>query len=261
MRLRWSLLTIVLLALALALSTCACPRRSSAQQRLLIRGAPSMDAAVGALAREFQRWNPDVEVVTDCVCPPCIVYQNGAPSSRYDIWVAWGEWELDRLAQASHLSFARTLAAGTTPLAIATAGTATESVHDLADLQSDAVRKIGLGDPDLVASGHHAKIHLTKAGIWPAIEDRLVFSRSGCELLKWLGLGRETDVAIVLRACASQGPVIEIPGDVCPPLPLIFARTKDAPSPQVADDFLAFLRSPEAKKILASHGIKPERAP
>jgi molybdenum ABC transporter molybdate-binding protein len=222
-----------------------------------------MDTTISALAREFSQWNPDVDVVTDCLCPPCVVYEDGAPETSYDLWAAWGEWELERLAQAGNLSFARTAVVGSTPLVVAAAGNAAHSIETIDDLRQGSVGKIGVGDPDLVASGHHAREHLTTSGLWADIEDRLVLSRSGCELLKWLGLGREVDVAIVLGACVTHDSssvelVREIPEELCPPIPLLFAVPEDAPSSQAVDLFMQFLETPQAKAILAADGIDPE---
>jgi molybdenum ABC transporter molybdate-binding protein len=259
----WRVLAALATVVLIVAATSGACRRGDSQQRLLIRGAPSMDTTISALAREFSQWNPDVDVVTDCLCPPCVVYEDGAPETSYDLWAAWGEWELERLAQAGNLSFARTAVVGSTPLVVAAAGNAAHSIETIDDLRQGSVGKIGVGDPDLVASGHHAREHLTTSGLWADIEDRLVLSRSGCELLKWLGLGREVDVAIVLGACVTHDSssvelVREIPEELCPPIPLLFAVPEDAPSSQAVDLFMQFLETPQAKAILAADGIDPE---
>lgn len=259
----WRVLAALATVVLIVAATSGACRRGDSQQRLLIRGAPSMDTTISALAREFSQWNPDVDVVTDCLCPPCVVYEDGAPETSYDLWAAWGEWELERLAQAGNLRFARTAVAGSTPLVVAASGNAAHSIEAIEDLRQGSVGKIGVGDPDLVASGHHAREHLTASGLWADIEERLVPSRSGCELLKWLGLGREVDVAIVLRACVTHDSssvelVREIPEELCPPIPLLFAMPEDAPSSQAGDLFMRFLETRQAKAILAADGIDPE---
>ena len=256
----WRVLAALATVVLIVAATSGACRRGDSQQRLLIRGAPSMDTTISALAREFSQWNPDVDVVTDCLCPPCVVYEDGAPETSYDLWAAWGEWELERLAQAGNLSFARTAVVGSTPLVVAAAGNAAHSIETIDDLRQGSVGKIGVGDPDLVASGHHAREHLTTSGLWADIEDRLVLSRSGCELLKWLGLGRDIDAAVVFSLCAGDEPkavrqVMTLPEEVAPPVPLLLAVPQGAPHQPEALSFIEF--ACQSEPTLRKHRLDP----
>jgi len=238
------------LAVAYLAAAPSCARKA-APQRMLVRGAPSVDAIVADLARGFEATAPDVDVVADCVCPPCVVIEESANVGPYDLWAAWGEWELEQLESRGGLGFGETVEVGTTRLAIAARSDLADELRGVADLHSHRVRAIGVGDPDLVSSGHYAKAALEKAGLWDGLEGRFACSRSGCELLRWLALERNVDVAIVCSACVRDengtvDVVRELPEDLAPPVPLVFALPSNAGDSVTARRFLDYVRGPEA---------------
>ncbi len=247
--------------LAAALVGPGCARKAP-PERVIVRGAPSVGAIVAELGRGFRTIAPDVDVVPDCVCPPCVVIQDGVETKPYDVWVAWGEWELEQLEKRGGLAFGERAEVGFTRLAIAARRDLAGELHGVSDLQSDAVKAIGVGDPDLVSSGHYAKLALEKAGLWSELEGRFQYSRSGCELLKWLALERRVDAAIVFEACiqhenVSVDVVQELPEDLAPPVPLVFALPSQSADSDAARRFLEYVRSPAASEILRANGLTP----
>lgn len=261
---QWRILLLGLVLAAAVLGS-GCPRKEE-PLRLRIRGAPSMDAIASDLASGFREAHPETQVVLDCVCPPCVVYEGAPPAERYDVWMAWGDWELDRLSESAELSFADKSYPAHTTLVLAVGDQADPPITGLSDLGSPGVRGVGVGDPEMVAAGHYAKEALDAAGEWQAIEDRFVFSRSGCELLKWLGLDREIDAAIVFEACLTHdGDAVDavrpLPEDLVPPIPLVFARTADAPNAEGAKRFLEYVEGPRARSILESHKLHGNDGP
>lgn len=241
-----------------------CRRRPARQESgaLLIRGAPSVDATMAALVEAFRAVNQGIEVTSNCSCPPCVVFREGVDGGNFDVWAAWGEWEIERLTASGKMGFIETVTVGDSPLAIATSPEVREVVRGVGDLRDPAVRAIGVGEPEFVSSGHYARAALEPTGLWAEIEPKLKYSRSGCELLKWLGLERTVDAAIVFEACVdddnvSVGPVVPIPEDVAPHVHFVLAISESATHVEAARSFLAFARGAEARGILAAGGIRP----
>jgi len=230
-------------------------------QRVVVRGGPSLDALFADLADEYGKQHPEVELVTNFSCPPCVLFQRDGQRAPLDVFVSIGRFEMDRLVEAGKIAVARTIPVGQTGLALVTSAAKSEQVQSLADLHTADIEKIGVGDPSRVAVGHYAKEALVKAGMWKELESRLVYSQSGCELLKWLALGRDIDAAIVFGVCptsdgvGSVRSVQEFPPDVIPPVPVFLAVTRDAQNPDAANSFVDFVAGPEARAILAKHNV------
>lgn len=236
---------------------CKAPART---EQLLIRGAPSVDGLMSQLVTEFGVANPGIRVTSNCTCPPCVVFREGVTDGSFDLWAAWGEWEIERLEANGKVRFTDTTAVGTTRLAIAATASHQDDIAGLADLHQPSVRAIGVGDPEFVSSGHYAKQALERIGLWEELQDRTKLSRSGCELLKWLSLEQGVDVALVFEACveaenATVGVVQPLPKDVAEPVPFILAVSRDAANAEAARRFIAFVRSPQGKGILARNRV------
>jgi molybdate transport system substrate-binding protein len=243
----------------MALSLAGCKR---AQTRLTIRGGPSLNALFSDLAQAYQAQNPRVMVVSDFTCPPCVLLKRPGAIKDFDLFASLGQFELDRLQEAGQISFARTASIGTTTLAVAVSTRAKSQITTIADLRKPGLRKIGLGDPAQVGVGFYAKEALVKAGLWDDLKGHAVYSQSGCELLKWLGLGRDIDAAVVFGVCsdedrASIGRMIEFPETVIAPVPLLLASPKDSPRAAEAQAFIDFCRSEAARPILLKHKVAP----
>lgn len=238
----------------------------STQTRLTIRGGPSLDALFSDLASAYQQQNPRTNVGCDFTCPPCVLSKRPGAIKDFDLFASLGQFELDRLKQGGAIDFSTTAPIGTTTLALVTSTQAKTSIRSIADLHKTSLRRIGVGDPAEVGVGFYAQQALDKAGLWKELQSHFVYSKSGCELLKWLGLGREIDAAIVFSVCSgdersSIREVIEFPTDLIPPVPLLLAMPKTSPRAAEAQRFIDFARSSAARPILLKHKLVPLTEP
>lgn len=234
----------------------------SAQTRLTIRGGPSLDALFSDLASAYQQQNPHTTVVCDFTCPPCVLFKRPGAIKDFDLFASLGQFELDRLKQGGAIDFVGTAPIGTTTLALVTSTRAKVPIRSIVDLHKTGLRRIGVGDPAEVGVGYYAKQALDKAGLWKELRGHFVYSQSGCELLKWLGLGRDIDAAIVFSVCtgddrSSIREVIEFPKDMIPPVPLLLAMPNDSRRSAEAQRFIDFARSAAAQPILLKHKVGP----
>ena len=251
---------LLLLALAiLAVSLTGC--RGTAT-RLTIRGGPSLDALFSDLARAYQQQNPRANVICDFTCPPCVLYKRPGAIKDFDLFASLGQFELEKLKQAGAIDFATATSIGTTTLALVTSTRARGQIGSLADLHKTSLRRIGVGDPEAVGVGYYAKHALSKAGLWKELQSHFVYSQSGCELLKWLGLGRDIDAAIVFSVCSGDDrgsirKVIEFPPELIPPVPLLLATPSQGTRSAEARRFVEFAQSEAARPILLKYKVRP----
>ena len=126
------------------------------------------------------------------------------------------------------------------------------SVGDLIDAGS-----IAIPDPEAAPAGEYARAALTLDGVWDAIADQVVPTLDARSALAAVTSGG-ADYAIVYATDASTEDVAvlfepDIPNDVPPPFYYAAVLSDDS----VAADFMEYLSSGPAKKILDEHGFPP----
>lgn len=254
---------LVLLGVAALLLLSGC---RPAKTRLTIRGGPSLDAVFSDLVKRYQEQHPEVTVTTDFTCPPCVLFKRPGMTANFDLFASLGQFELDHLSRTGQISFSQSSEIGYTSLALVTSSRVKAPVRSIADLHKPGLRRIGVGDPEQVGVGYYAKQALTKAGLWQELQSRFVYTQSGCELLKWLSLGRDIDAAIVWSLCLGEEPgsihsVLVFPKEMSPPVPLLLGVPAAATNVAEAQRFIEFARSAGARDLMEKHRIEPVSSP
>lgn len=255
---------LVLLASSLLVAV-GCRREPGVQSRLVVHGGPSLDPLFAELASVYRATHPQVDLVCEFSCPPCVILKRDGVSQDMDLFASLGQFELDTLHRDGGFTFPASRVLGTTGLVLVTSQRLKSPVHSIADLLRSSTFRVGMGDPKTVGVGYYAEQALRKSGLWGELEGRLVLSQSGCELLKWLGLGRDIEAALVFDVCVTPGDrrldrVHGFPSEVIAPVPLILAQPTSAVNPQEAARFMEFCAGPEAAPLLARYNVKPQSA-
>ncbi|QEQ56509.1 molybdate ABC transporter substrate-binding protein [Chlorobium phaeovibrioides] len=181
---------------------------------------------------------------------------NGAPA---DIFISanttWMEFLIEKklLDPASRKPFARNaiVFTGTTPIQV-------PSMEDLAKLQ-----RIAIGSPKSVPAGDYAMQAITNAGMKKKLQGKLILARDVRECLMYAELG-EVDGGFVYRTdaiLAKQATIrFKVPQNLHTPITFPMALTlKGALNPE-ARDFLNYLESPAAHKVLNAYGFVTKEA-
>src|SRR5271154_6741087 len=126
---------------------------------------------------------------------------------------------------------------------------------DLAALAGSG--RIAVGDVRAVPAGLYAKAALEKLGIWASVEPKMAMAENVRAALVLVARG-EAPLGIVYETDAKIDPSVKIvgvfPEDSHPPIIYPVALTKDA-KPNAAQ-YLAFLRTPDAKAIFERYGFR-----
>jgi molybdate transport system substrate-binding protein len=77
------------------------------------------------------------------------------------------------------------------------------SLRTLADLQNEGVKKIAIANPEHAPYGKAAREALTKAGLWPALESKIVQAENVRQALQFAQTGN-ADVAIVALSLVAK---------------------------------------------------------
>ncbi len=128
------------------------------------------------------------------------------------------------------------------------------------DLTSPTIRRVALSDPGSVPSGRYAQATLTKRGLWEAVRAKAVFGTNVRQTLTYVANG-DADAGFVFKTDAlhDAGKVRVVseatPGKDHTPIVYPVAVVSHAPNRVVAQDFVLFLKSAAARKILVRYGF------
>ena len=138
--------------------------------------------------------------------------------------------------------------------------TATDAgmIHSPAELTNASVQHIALGDVKSVPAGTYAKAYLEKKQLWQAVETKIIPCESVRAVLAAVEAGNveagfvyKTDAAISKKVKVT----FEVPPDEGPKISYPLALVKDAPQPEAAKKFAAYLDSNAAAAVFRKFGF------
>ena len=184
--------------------------------------------------------------------------------ARADLFIAASSAEMDKLQASGRVRAEDRQDLLTNRLVCVVPARSAVSMRAPADLDTPVVRRIAIGDPAHVPAGQYAQEALRHMGLWERLRDRLVPSADVRAALAQAESGA-VDAAIVYRTdAAAAGGVrvaFEFPEGSHAPIRYPVACLADAPHPAAAQDFLAFLTSPQSSAVFSSYGFTPVAAP
>ena len=241
----------ICLAAALACAVGAAPAAD-----LTVSAAASLTNAFKELAQAYEAAHPGDKVLLNFAASDALVAQiaKGAP---VDVFASADQEAMDKAAQQQLLASGsrRNFASNALVLVLPSAGAV--PVRSLADLRLSAVTRITMGNPAGVPVGRYARQALEKAGLWAAVEPRLVFGASVRQSLDYVARG-EVDAGFVYATDAlvmKDKVKVALPVPTETPVLYPIAAIRTAPNAAGAARFLAYVQAPAGQGILAKHGF------
>ncbi len=222
---------------------------------LTVSAAISLSNAFKDVAKAFQTAHPRDHIVLNLAASDVLLTQieHGAPA---DIYASADETAMDKAA-AAHLidpDTRRNFATNGLVLIVATGSRKPPSLHALTD---NTVRRIAIGNPDSVPAGRYARDALKAAGLWQAVQPKLVFAHNVRQALDYVARGEtETGFVYATDAALLHGKVqvaLTIPVD--PPVRYPIAVVATSRHKPLAREFEHFLGTPTATTILHRYGF------
>jgi molybdate transport system substrate-binding protein len=217
--------------------------------------AASLTDSLKVIAADYEKTSGD-SIVFNFAASGMLARQieAGAPA---DIFFSADETKADALEQEGLLvSGTRKRRLGNT-LVIVTA-TDFATLHSPAELTNAAVQHIALGEVKTVPCGTYAKAYLEKLSLWPAVEAKVVPCESVRAVLAAVESGN-VDAGIVYKTDAGISKKVKVafavpPADG-PQISYPLALLKDAPQPDSAKKFMAYLDSDAAAVVFKQFGF------
>jgi molybdate transport system substrate-binding protein len=247
-----------LLLAALAFTLPAVSRAEAPPAALSIAAAANLVYALDALDAQFMKAAPGVKVTSATGASGSLVAQitHGAP---YDLFLsadATFPQALVKAGQADEKSLS-TFALGR--LVLWTTKPGIEVTDIAAAVQNPAVQKLAIANVAAAPFGRAAKQALEKLGAWSAVQPKLVIGENISQTSQFVETGNADAGFVALSIVISprlkgKGRWTEVPAALYGPLEQCAVITAHGSANPESAAYIAFLHSPEAKKILESFG-------
>ena len=130
----------------------------------------------------------------------------------------------------------------------------------LADLTDPSIERIAIANPKHAPYGRCAVEVLRNAGLWPKVQEKLVYGENIAQTAQLVATGNATVGLIALSLArhpkiARQGSYLLIPENLHTPLVQGFIITRHGKDNPLAQSFATFMESAAAHEILQDHGF------
>ena len=126
------------------------------------------------------------------------------------------------------------------------------------ELANSDMKRLGIGEPNVVPAGQYAQQALKKLEIWDSVVDRIVFAKDVRTVLAYVETGN-VDAGIVYKTDAASSSKVKIvataPEGSHQPVLYPAAILAGSKNVKTAEEFMAFLTSPDGKVIFEKHGF------
>ena len=128
----------------------------------------------------------------------------------------------------------------------------------VADLLQPSFGRIAIANPQHAPYGKRAEQALRAAGVWDALQPRLVFGNDIAQTAEFAQTGN-AQVGIIAeslaRAWTGKGSYVLVPPSLYEPLQQSFVLTQRGADNALAQDFATYVQSPDARAIFAKFGF------
>nr|WP_225910628.1 molybdate ABC transporter substrate-binding protein [Thermoleptolyngbya sichuanensis] len=126
----------------------------------------------------------------------------------------------------------------------------------LQDLTKPEVTRVAIANPDHAPYGVAAREAMQSAGIWDAIQPKLVFGENIKQTQQYAETGNvEVAIAALSISVGKPGKWTLIPAELHQPLEQMLAVPKSAPHPELAQQFAAFINGEKGRPLMRKYGF------
>jgi molybdate transport system substrate-binding protein len=132
----------------------------------------------------------------------------------------------------------------------------------LQNLVKPSYRRIAIANPEHAPYGAAAREALQKAGLWSALEKRMVYGENVQQTLQYAQTGN-TDAAIVALSLVvrSEGNYLVVPDNLHNPIRQAAGILKQCKNPDIARRFIQFVLSPKGQAVMRRYGFTLPHGP
>ena len=133
-----------------------------------------------------------------------------------------------------------------------------QSILPLEDLTKATVSRISIGTPESVPAGQYAQDTLTSLKLWDPLQPKFVMAKDVTSVLNYVETGN-ADAGFVYQTDAQGSTRVRIvtvlPTSSHKPIVYPAAIISATKNKQATEDFLSYLKSPNAQQVFAKYGF------
>lgn len=241
---------------AIALALAAALPVAAAAADLTVSAAASLTNAFRELAPLFKAANPGTRVQLNFGASGALLQQiaKGAPA---DVFASADQETMDQAQKQGLVPPAQRRDFVSNTLVVIVPAAATRVPRAVAELTDAAYARIAIGLPASVPVGRYTKSVLEAAGLWAAIEPKMIGANNVRQALDYVARA-EVDAGFVYATDAAlMRDKVKVAMSVPTTRPILYpvAPLTAAPNAAAAQRFVEFLSSPAAQSVLARYGF------
>jgi molybdate transport system substrate-binding protein len=224
---------------------------------LTVSAAASLTNAFNDIGKDFEAKHAGSHVVFNFAASDVLLKQigEGAPA---DVFASADEVTMDRAVATDRVEpkTRRDFAANTLVL-IVPAGSAVPGA--LGDLKADRFKHVAIGNPALVPAGRYARMALADAGLWDALQPRLVEAQNVRQALDYVARAEAEAGFVYATDAATQKEKVTVALTIPTSTPVRYpiAAVKGSPHAPLASEFVDFVLSAPSQATLQKYGFTP----
>ena len=243
-------------ALLLALVALAPVSPSGFAADLIVSAAASLTNAFADIGKEFEKKNPGSKVLFNFASSGQLLQQisRGAP---VDVFASADQETMDKAASQNLIVGGTRANFVGNKLVLAVPAKSSLDIATLESLAAAGVKRIAVSNPESVPVGRYSKQALEAAKLWDQLKDKYITTTNVRQNLDYTARG-EVDVGFVYITDALLMPdrvkvAFEVPLATVILYPI--AAVKGNGNEQGAREFIAYVKSEPAQKILRKYGF------
>ncbi len=223
---------------------------------LTVSAAASLTNAFKDLAPIFESENPGTKVQLNFASSGVLLQQiaKGAP---VDVFASADQKTMDDAQKQDLVQAAARRNFVSNALVVIVPAANARPVATLKDLTQAPFERVAIGLPASVPVGRYTQGVLEAAGLWVAIEPRMIGAQNVRQALDYVARG-EVDAGFVYSTDAALMPdKVKVALTVATATPILYsvAPVAASPNPAMAVRFVDFLASPQAQAVLTKYGF------
>ena len=223
---------------------------------LVIGGAASLTNAFKELASQYENQHSGTKVLMSFASSDAVAKQviEGAPM---DIFASADQKAMDKAVESGNIDTSTRHDFARNEVVLIVPADDTNHIQSLADLKSDSVTRIALGNPSSVPVGRYTKGLLEQSGDWTVVQQHEVLGQNVRQVLDYVARG-EVDAGFVYATDAAIMPdKVKVVATLPSPTPVLYPIAlvkRDARHPD-AQAFLDLIDSDQGQAVLAKYGF------
>ena len=229
---------------------------TASAEDLTVSAASSLTESFREIAVAYEKAHPGTRVDLNFAASGVLLQQiaRGAP---VDVFASADQATMDQAATQGLLEPGTRQVFAHNSLLVVVPPHARQRPANLAALAGAGFERIAIGNPDSVPVGRYARGALQQAGLWSALQAKVITTQNVRQSLDYVARG-EVDAGFVYATDAQAMPdrvqrafQVPVDGDISYPL----AQVKGSSKAAQAQRFIAYVRSAAGQAILQRHGF------